>query len=243
MTIGPLQLVLVMLPDESRTKPIADELKAARKKGIIRLVDFLYINRDADGNLRSKEWSDLSEMEKADYGVVLKGLLGLRAAHQTNTNVDEVSKALALSQNDYGLTGEDSRKIAEQVPVGGSAMLALFEHSWAVNLREAVINAGGVVAAQGLLNPTALAVAGTTLEEALAAAEQIEAEAQFRASDELASASAERKRAMEEVEVKLAEAQRARRGRGRSSPPAGASEGDCRSQHRRQRAHGSRRAR
>ncbi len=208
MTIGPLEIVLVMLPDEQRTKPIAQELKAVRRQGIIRLVDFLYITRDADGTLRSKELSDLSEMEKSDYGMILKGLLGMRAAHNTNVDVDEVTKALSLTQNDFGLTSSDTRNIAEQVPPGGSAMLALFEHVWAVKLRESVINAGGVVTAQGMLNPTALAIAGTTLEDALSAAEQIEAEAQYKVADELASANAELERAKSEAEIKLAEAQK-----------------------------------
>jgi uncharacterized membrane protein len=208
MTIGPLQIILIKLPDEQRTKPISEELMAVRKKGLIRLVDMIYVNRDMEGNLRSKELSDLTDVQKIDYGTILHGLLGMRAAAQTDADVDEVAKAFSLTQGDFGLSSAQVQDMAKDIVPGGSAMLVLFEHLWAVKLREAVANAGGEAVAQGMLNPTALAVGGTTLAEAVAAAEKIEAAAEEKAAEETAKAEQTLADAEAQAAEKQAETQR-----------------------------------
>ena len=188
MTIGPLQIVLILLDERKQSIPISKELLAVRKQGIIRLVDLLYIARDQQGNLRSKEISDLSEVEKVEYGVVLRGLLEMRAVEQSNADVNELAEKFSLTGNDFGITQSDIQKISERVSTGGSALLALFEHTWAIQLKEAIIKSGGEVAAQGLLSPSALAIGGTTLEEAMASAQKIEALANEHAAERLAEA-------------------------------------------------------
>jgi uncharacterized membrane protein len=188
MTIGPLQIALVLLDDRSRIKLISQALMAVRRKGIIRVVDMLYIIRDQDGNLQSKQTSDLTDVEKADYGVVLRGLLEMRATRETDASVNALANSFALTGNDFGLTPADVQRIAEQVPMGGSALLVLFEHTWAIELKEAIITAGGEVVAQGLLAPSALVLGGTTLEEAVAAAQNIEALADEYAAARIAEA-------------------------------------------------------
>jgi uncharacterized membrane protein len=203
MTIGPLQLVLINLKDRRQVRPISQELTAARKKGIIRLVDMLYVAKDPDGTLQSKEYSDLDQAEKVTYGTILKGLLGMRAAYTSGGDVDKIANALSLTDGDFGLTNEQVQNIAAGVPDGGSAIMVLFEHAWAVDLKEAVINAGGDVVAQGLLNPKALAIGGTTLQEAMDAAQSIEAAAEQAAAEEVAKA----EQVLSEAEEKLTEAE------------------------------------
>jgi len=188
MTIGPLHIALILLDDRSHVKLIAQSLMAVRRKGIIRVVDLLYVIRDQDGNLQSKETSDLSEVEKAEYGVVLRGLLEMRAARETDATVNALADTFALRGNDFGLTPADVQRIAEQVSTGGSALLVLFEHTWAIELKEAIIEAGGEVVTQGLLAPSALVLGGTTLEEAIAAAQRIETLADQHAAEKMAEA-------------------------------------------------------
>ena len=208
MTIGPLQLVLIKLDDEERTLPISKELKAVRKQHIIRLVDMLYLTRDMEGAIHFKEVSDLSEVEKVEYGTLLKGLLSMRAAYNTAADADKVATAFSLAENNFGITSEQVQKISEGVPNGGSALLALFEHTWALRLKEAIINAGGHLITQGLLDPSVLALGGTTLEEALAAASAIEAQAEQAAQAELAQAEQTLADAQEQAVAKQAEAER-----------------------------------
>ncbi len=208
MTIGPLQLVLIQLDDEHRTLPISQELKAVRKQHIIRLVDMLYLTRDMEGAVHFKEVSDLSDVEKVEYGTVLKGLLSMRAAHNTAADADKVAEAFSLAENNFGITSEQVQKISEGVPKGGSALLALFEHTWALRLKEAIINAGGHLIMQGLIDPSVLALGGVTLEEALAAADAIEAQAEQAAQTELAQAEQTLADAHEQAAAKQAEAER-----------------------------------
>ncbi len=208
MTIGPLQLVLITLDDEQRTLPISQELKAARKKNIIRLVDLLYLVKDMDGAIHFKEISDLTDVEKVEYGTILKGLLSMRAAYTSDADVDKVATAFSLAENNFGISSEQVQKIAEGVPNGGSAMLALFEHTWALRLKEAIINAGGHLITQGLLDPSALRLGGTTLEDALAAASAIERQAEQAAQFELAQADQMLEDAQQQAAAKRAEAER-----------------------------------
>lgn len=206
MTIGPLQIVLVELEDEQRTKPVAQQLTAARKSGVIRLVDMLYMTKDLEGNLHSREISDLTAAQKMEYGEILKGLLEMRAAHKASADIDEVATALSLSNSDFGLTSAETQQLADHLANGASAMLALFEHRWAIGLKEAVINSGGTVVAQGMLSPTALAIGGLTLEAAVQKAVQIEAAADAEAAQKLALAESELAEAETLAAAKLAEA-------------------------------------
>jgi len=208
MTIGPLQILLVNFSDERRTKPISEALKAVRKTGIIRLVDLLYVYKDMDGLLQSKEISDLIGATKAEYGVLLQGLLGMRAAHKTSGDIDKIAAAMSLSAGDFGISSEQVQNIAKDLPNGGSAMLILFEHVWAIKFKEALLNAGGELISQGLLSPEALALGGTTLNEAIAAAQKIEADAEQATATQIAEADQALALAKTEAEAKIAEAQR-----------------------------------
>ena len=208
MTIGPLQLLLVKFSDEQRTRPISEELKAVRKTGVIRLVDLLYVYKDMDGVLHSKEMSDLSDAAKAEYGILLQGLLGMRAAHKTGGDLDRIAEAMSLSQGDFGLSSEQVQQIANDLPNGGSAMLVLFEHVWAIKLKEALLNAGGELIAQGLLSPETLALGGVALEEAVAAAQKIEGDAEQVMAAQIAEADETLAQAKADAEAKIAEAQR-----------------------------------
>ena len=197
MTIGPLHILVVNLPDEQLTLPISQELRAARTKGVIRLIDMLYVTKDLEGNMLSKEISDLSPAEKAEFGVILQGLFGMRAAYKSGADVEEVAGALSSTQSDdFGFSDTQVQEMADQIQAGGSAMLALFEHTWAVGLKEAILNAGGEAIVHEFLDPQALKLGGTTLEEALVAAQAIEIEADQVLAD-----------AQEQAAAKIAEAQ------------------------------------
>jgi uncharacterized membrane protein len=208
MTIGPLQLLLVKFAGEGRMRPISDEIMAVRKSGLIRLVDLIFINKDMDGALHEKQYTDLAEAQKAEYGLILRGLLGMRAAYKTAGEVDKITESMSLSPGDFGMTSEQVQQVASGLPNGGSAILTLFEHVWAVKLKEALLNAGGELVAQGLLSPETLALGGTTLEEAVAAAQKIEAEAEQGVAAQVAEADQKLAEANAEAAAKLAEAQR-----------------------------------
>jgi uncharacterized membrane protein len=208
MTIGPLQLVLVKFADDRQMRQISDEIKAVRRSGIIRLVDLIIIHKDANGVLQEKSYTDLAEAQKAEYGLVLRGLLGMRAAYKTAGEVDQITAAMSLSPGDFGITSAQIPQIVAGLPNGGTAMLILFEHTWAVKLKEVLLNAGGELISQGLLSPEVMALGGTTLEEAVAAAQKIEADAEQTVAAQVADADEKLAQAKAEAEAKIAEAQR-----------------------------------
>jgi uncharacterized membrane protein len=208
MTIGPLHILVVNLPDEQLTLPISQELRAARQRGVIRLIDMLYVNKDMEGNLRSKEASDLSPAEKAEFGVILQGLFGMRAAYKSGADKDEIAEALSATQSDdFGFSDAQMQELAEGIPAGGSAMLALFEHTWAVGLKEAILNAGGEAVVHQFLDPQALELGGTTLADALTTAQTIEMQAEQAAEEEIARAERILQDAQTQAAAKIAEAQ------------------------------------
>ncbi len=82
--------------------------------------------------------------------------------------------ALEASEHHFGLTADDVQTIADHIPDNSSAIVALFEHTWAVKLKEAIRDAGGYTVTQGIVQPEALVVLGAELAAALEAAEQEE---------------------------------------------------------------------
>ncbi|MGI9616544.1 MAG: hypothetical protein ACR2QO_26745, partial [Acidimicrobiales bacterium] len=74
---------------------------------------------------------------------------------------------LVENEYEYGLDEEAIASIGNDIPNGGGALLAVLEHRWAIPLRDAVRNQGGIAIVQDFLNPESLialgAVAGAEL--------------------------------------------------------------------------------
>jgi hypothetical protein len=54
------------------------------------------------------------------------------------------------------LTSEDIEQVARDIPNNYSATMLLFEHSWAIDLKEAIKNASGIVVSGRLMAPDVL---------------------------------------------------------------------------------------
>jgi hypothetical protein len=143
MTLGPLEYLVVGFEGNRFTGQILAELRAAREKGIIRVVDLFVIKKDEQGNVTALELSDLSTEEATALGPLAGDLIGLFAQ-------------------------EDIDQVAADIPNKSAAGLLLFEHTWAIGLKEAIKNAGGVAVTGGFVAPDVL----QALEEDLEAAKQ-----------------------------------------------------------------------
>lgn len=143
MTLGPLEYLVVGFEGNRFSGQILPELRAAREKGIIRVVDLIVFKKDEDGNITTMELSDLSEEEARQFAPLAGDILGL-------------------------LTPEDIGQVASDIPNNCSAGVLVFEHTWAIGLKEAIKNAGGIPVAGGLVAPDVL----KELEEELDAAKQ-----------------------------------------------------------------------
>jgi uncharacterized membrane protein len=174
MAIGPVHLVVMGFDQPKFEGKIIDELIKVREKGIIRVIDLLGVYKDADGNLVAVELSDFSLADKMELGAVIGGLIGLGAAGQVGAEVGAMEGALAMAENDYGITADEIEEIAANIPRDSAVLMMLFEHTWAINLRNAMLDAGGVPIAQGLMNPLALVGLGAEIAAAVEAAERLE---------------------------------------------------------------------
>jgi hypothetical protein len=80
---------------------------------------------------------------------------------------------VAFAKQNFGLSQEDIQGIAHDIPPGKTAVMVLFEHRWAVPLKEAFERAGGSMLAQGMVRPETLIGAGGNLAAAVRATDQI----------------------------------------------------------------------
>ena len=143
MVLGPLEYQVVGFEGYRFTGQILAELRAAQEKGIIRVLDLFVIKKDKQGNVTTQELSELSDEEATELTPLAGNLMGL-------------------------LADEDIQQVAADIPNNSAAGLLLFEHTWAIGLREAIKNAGAVAITGGFVSPDAL----QELEKDLEAAQQ-----------------------------------------------------------------------
>ena len=171
-TIGPIQLIVVGFESNQRFRGnIMRELNKTRVKGVIRLLDLLFVLKDQQGNISAFQETGLSREEEAEYGALINQMMGLTTADE---QAGTASAILGLAEHEYGLTAEDVEHVAERIEPGTSAALLLIEHVWAADLKTAIGQAGGRMVAQGFLTPAAMLMVGKELEVMAEAAVAIE---------------------------------------------------------------------
>lgn len=165
MTYGPLHLIVLGFDKPTFEGSVIDELDSLRKEGIIRLIDATVIYRGPDGEVVSIQDSDLGLDERIAVAGVIGALIGLGAGGKEGAELGALARMEAVAQNEYGLSEEDIGAIAEDMPLDSAALILLFEHVWAVGLKQAVLDAGGVVVAQGMLTAEALVGLGMDMAD------------------------------------------------------------------------------
>ena len=175
MSIGPIQFVVVGFEGDVLESDVLQELLLAGAGGAIRLLDFLILEKDQEGQLWAIDVVEDSFQGEIGYGALAYGLIEQGAVEAEGAEADEPVRALALSEADFGLLPDEVNEVVHEIPEGASAIIALIEHLWARDLDEATRAAGGVMRAQGMLDPDGLAQLGLELEAAVAVAEAIEA--------------------------------------------------------------------
>jgi len=159
--IGPLQLLVVGFSDPKLDGSVISELVAASESGAIRLVDVVGVYKDESGDIAAAQMTDLTEDEAVTYGAWIGALIGLGAGGVDGAEVGALAGAIsALDEYEYGLDADAVATIAEDIPAGGAAMLAVIEHTWAIGVRNAMRDSGGILLAQDFLSPEVLIALG-----------------------------------------------------------------------------------
>ena len=150
MALGPVQLLAVGFDEPNFTGAIMDEVHRLREHDIVRLVDVLIVAKDDDGHITEVELSDKPELEK--YGALAGALLGLGAAGEEGAMAGAEAGAEAMAGGQL-YDPDEVWVLAEQIPPGTTAAIAMLEHRWAIPLRNAILDAGGTVLVDEWLHP------------------------------------------------------------------------------------------
>ena len=118
MSLGPVEILVVKFPGNQFTGEIAPALRDLVDAGTIRIIDLVFVSKDADGSIGAFEIQDLGEEEQASYNAVTD----FEAPMMTTDDIERL-----------GATLEDN----------SSAAIMLFENVWATTFRDAMVNAGG----------------------------------------------------------------------------------------------------
>jgi uncharacterized membrane protein len=159
MEFGPVQMLVVGFEHGKFEGEILAELKRLREQDIIRLVDLLFVTKDDDGEITTVELTDLSPEESMEFGALAGALIGLGAEGEEGAEAGAVAGAAAM-EDGQAFSDHDVWYVADAIPPGTSAGIALIEHRWAIPLREAIERAGGVPLADEWVHPEDLVAAG-----------------------------------------------------------------------------------
>ncbi len=128
---GPIDYIVVGFPGNNFKGDVLRELSAAVEQGVIAVLDLALITKDADG--------EVAKLELSAAG-------------------DAVVSALMPSGPQEGLiTDEDVAEVADIIANDCSAGLLIVEQLWAKGLKKALIDADGVLLAEGRIHPEAYA--------------------------------------------------------------------------------------
>jgi uncharacterized membrane protein len=174
--VGPIQMILIGFERTDRFRgDIMRELELLSAKGVIRIIDLLFVTKDEAGEIKALEGSPLSEEERIEFGAVIGGLLGMGEAGEEGAIEGAVEGALLAVEENYGLTWSDVQEMADELEPGTAAGVLLFEHTWATDFAASLRDAGGHMLAQGFLTRDALLMVGAEVEAMVEAQEVIEA--------------------------------------------------------------------
>ena len=122
MDIGPVEYVVIEFPGNRFNGEVAPALARLVESGTVRIIDLVFVVKDADGNVSSFEYDELEEAAE------LAGIEG---------------------EADGMLSDEDVLAIADDLSLDSSALLILFEDLWALEFGQAVVASGGELVAGG----------------------------------------------------------------------------------------------
>jgi hypothetical protein len=119
MAVGPVDVYIIGFPGNKFTGRIAPAILDLVENGTIRVLDLLFVMKDADGVVTSLKAADVDEEGAAFLSI-------------------DVTQPGALGH-------EDAEEVSDDLPANSSALLVAFENLWAGKLVDALQAADAVV--------------------------------------------------------------------------------------------------
>jgi uncharacterized membrane protein len=164
--IGPVQLLAIGFDPDARFEGrIMDELASLERHETIRILDLLFVGKDAEtGDLLALDY------QGEELGAIVGALLGF------DFEGEQPSEVSGIEGHAFGLSQREIHGIAASLKPGGSAGFLLIEHVWARDLKRAIRDAGGFPLGEGFLTPETLAEVATELLAMSETLEELERE-------------------------------------------------------------------
>jgi len=160
---GPIQLVVLGFEGNNFTGRIVDELIRLKEAGTVRVLDAVFVAKDADGTVTAIEANQLDLGEAKELGAKVGALIGLGAGGIEGAEAGAEMGAEELGGGLLSPSEEDVADIADSIPPNTAAAVLVLEHEWMIGLRDAVIAAGGRTLADAWVRPTDLVALGGAL--------------------------------------------------------------------------------
>jgi hypothetical protein len=141
VTLGPLEYIVIGFEGNRFDGSIAREIEKVVEKKIIRLVDVVFVGRDAEGNEIILELDNKDDPRFSAFSHLLGDSMAL-------------------------LTPEDLVDVAAMMPANTSGLVLLFEHRWAEDIKDAIIDAGGFLVTRAVVPPEVLEEVSRELDAA-----------------------------------------------------------------------------
>jgi hypothetical protein len=145
VTLGPLEYIVIGFDGNKFDGSIAREIEKVVERKIIRLVDVVFIGKNADGEAAIIELDNKDDPRFASFAPLLADRMGL-------------------------FTPEDLVEIAESLPLNSSGLAMRFEHRWAEDIKDAMAAAGGFLVTRSVIPPEVLEEVNAELEAAAVSA-------------------------------------------------------------------------
>src|SRR5215469_7293566 len=140
---APTQVILAAFRDEHGADAALEQLKAAKKEHLIAIDNVAVLRKDQEGKLHIKEPTDMGAGRGAVIGGVLGGLTGLAFGPIGLAAVGGAAIGGVIARlHDSGFKDERLRQLGESLQPGSSAILAVIEHIWVLELQAELEKAG-----------------------------------------------------------------------------------------------------
>lgn len=127
--LGPIDYVAIGFVGGDFDGSILTELSKAVDSGAIRVVDLLFVMKDADGEVLMGEAEDQAD------------------------DLKEVVKIFDLDNGDPLLSEDDIAKLGDSMENDTAIAVLVIEHLWAKGIKKAIIDKGGFVLDEGRIRP------------------------------------------------------------------------------------------
>lgn len=168
-TFGPVQMLVLEFDRTKFDGEVLPELKRLKEAGIIRLIDLLFVRKPVGGELEVVRTSDLSQDEATEFGSLVGALIGLGSGDEELAYRTAVAGAEELEDGHF-FGDAEVWYLADAIPEGSSAAVALIEHVWAIPLRDKLADAGAVTLADEWIHPKDLLAVGAVAAQQAAPA-------------------------------------------------------------------------